>query len=147
MTPPETLVTQRIRTIFETEFEAEGWTLADDVLPRAAGKDGATVAAVAPVQAAEKPGAVQQLVIPCTLQLYLAYTAEPDEFIVVDPNVIVGYADRLRRAFQTQSSGNSDDLWYLRLLNIRYPLDPTANKSRLEADIEGAATNTASFPS
>lgn len=146
MTPPETLVTQRVRTIFETEFAPEGLTLADDKLVRAAGKDG-TVAAISPESAAEKPGQVQQLVIPCLLQLYLAYDASPDEFIVVDPNVIAGYGDRLRRAFQEQSSGNSDDLWYLRLIRIDYPDDPTGNKSRLEATIEGEATNPAGLGS
>lgn len=147
MTPPETLVTQRIKAIFNAEFAAEGWTLADDELPRAAGKDGDTKAAVFPDEAAERPGAVQQLVVLATVQLYLAYDASPDEFIEVDPNIIVGYGDRLRRAFQAQSSGNSSDLWYLRLKRIAYPPDPTLNKTRLEATIEAAANNPAGMGS
>lgn len=147
MTPPETLIRDRVQTVFASTFSSEGWTAADDKLPRAAGKDGHAVAAVYPEEARENPRVVNELIIPVVLQLYLAYEAEPDEHIVVDPGVIEGYADRLRGAFETQSSGSSGDFWFLRLVRIAYPDDPTGNKSRLEAFIEGHAQNTAGLPS
>lgn len=146
MTPPETLVRQRVQAIFASTFSAESWTAANDKLPRAAGKDGETVAACYPEEARERPGNVEVLEIPVVLQLYLAYTAEPDEFIVVDPTVIEDYGDRLRRAFNTESSGNSSDFWGLRLIRIEYPDDPTGNKSRLEAFVVGMAENPAGRP-
>lgn len=146
MTPPETLVRDRVQSIFATVFTAEGWTAADDKLPRAAGKDGETVAACYPEAARERPGNVEVLEIPVVVQLYLAYTAEPDEFIVVDPGVIEGYADRLRAGFTNQSSGNVSDFWGLRLVGIEYPDDPTGNKSRLEARVVGMAQNKAGTP-
>jgi hypothetical protein len=134
----------RIKSVFETEFAAESWTVTYDKLTRAAGKDGATEIAVSPEEAREKDGAVIQLLIPCTLQLYMAFDATPDEHISIDPNIIVGYGDRLRRAFHgANSSGTTDDMWSLRVRRIIYPDDPTGNKTRLEAQIEGTALNPA----
>lgn len=145
MTPPETALSQRVKSIFATTFAAEGWTLADDKLLRAAGKDG-TAAAVSPVLATERSNRVQELVVTVTVQLYLAFDPDPNENYVVDPNVIIGYADRLRRAMQSNSTGTTDDLWFLRLTNVSYPDDPTGNKSRFEATIEGHCLNPAAYP-
>lgn len=146
MASAATTVRQRVIDIVEDEFTAEAITVTNDKLPRAAGKDGATVAAVYPEAEYERPGRVIELVVPVVLQIYMAYEAEPDETIAVDPTVIEGYADRLREAFRTQSSGNTGDMWFLRLQRIDYPDDPTGNKSRLEARIEGYGNNQASFP-
>lgn len=146
MTPPETQVRARVKAIFAATFAAEGWEAADDKLTRAAGKDGVTQAACYPEAARERFGAVEMLDIPVVLQLYLAYTAEPDENIVVDPTIIEGYAGRLRTAFRTQSSANDPDFWSLRLQRIEYPPDPTGNISRFEAYILGAGQNEAGMP-
>lgn len=146
MASAATSVRERVIEIVEDEFSDEGIIVANDKLPRAAGKDGVTVAAVYPESEYEKPNRVIELVVPVVLQMYLAYSAEPDETIVVDPTIIEGYADRLRSAFQTQSSNNTGDMWFLRLTRIDYPDDPTGNKSRLEAQIEGHGNNLASFP-
>lgn len=146
MASAATSVRQRVIDIVEAEFAAEGLTVANDKLPRAAGKEGVAVAAVYPEAEYERPGLVIELVVPVVLQIYLAYDAEPDETIVVDPTVIEDYGDRLRDAFRTQSSGNTGDMWFLRLTRIDYPDDPTGNKSRLEAQIEGHASNYASLP-
>lgn len=145
MPATETLVRDHIRSVVETEFSSEGFTVADDKLTRAAGMEG-TALAVYPEDASENPKQVMELVVKATLQLYLAYSAEPDENIEVDPSVIEGYADRLRSAFQDDSSGGSGDFWYLRLTGIEFPDDPTGNKSRLEAHFQAYADNLASTP-
>lgn len=146
MASAATAVRQRVIDIVEDEFSAEGLIVTNDKLTRAAGKEGATVAAVYPEAEYERPGQVIELVVPVVLQIYMAYTAEPDETIQVDPGVIEDYGDRLREAFRTQSSGNTSEMWFLRLTRIDYPDDPTGNKSRLEARIEGHGNNQASFP-
>lgn len=146
MASAATTVRERVIDIVEAEFTAEGLTVAHDKLPRAAGKDGATVAAVYPEAEYERAGRVIELVVPVVLQIYMAYEAEPDETIVVNPTIIEDYGDRLRDAFRTQSSGNTGDMWFLRLQRIDYPDDPTGNKSRLEARIEGYGNNQASLP-
>lgn len=145
MSSPATLVRQRVKSVVATEFAGEGWTAADDKLLRAAGKDG-TQLAVSPDSEHEDPRAVACLLIDVLFQLHLAYEAEPDEDIAVDPTIIEGYGDRLRRAFRTQSSGTTSDLWYLRVTDIDYPDDPTGNKTRLHATIQGRADNPAALP-
>lgn len=146
MASAATEVRTRVIEIVEDEFGAEGLLVANDKLTRSAGNKGATVAAVYPEAEYEAPGRVLELRVPVVLQIYLAYDDSPDEDIVVDPGIIEGYAERLRTAFHTQSSGSSSDMWYLRLQRIDYPDDPTGNKSRLEARIEGYANNWAGIP-
>jgi hypothetical protein len=146
MSAPETLVRDRVQAIVNAEFTAEGFTAADDKLLRAAGSDGANHLAVSPERAEEDSRNVGRLVVTVLLQLYLAFDPKPDPDRVVDPTVIEGYADRLRVAFRTQSSGYTGDFWFLRLKRVEYPDDPTGNKSRLEAYIEGDADNPAGLP-
>lgn len=155
MTPPETLTRQRVKSVyasvFATEIANNGWPAspADDKLPRGdlAGQGGKVRAAVYPERAYENPRNVTELICPVILQLYLPYEAEPNEYIVVDPGIVEGYAERLRVAFNDNSSGNLPELWFVRLTAVEYPDDPTGNKSRLEARIEGHAQNRAGSPS
>lgn len=145
MTPPETAVRAAVQEIFADTFDDEGWTAADDKLPRAAGKDGHAEAACYPERAYGKPGQVIELVIPVVVQLYLAYDPSPDEYIRVDPGVIEGYADRFRVAFDDLHSGDSD-FWFMGGPDFDYPDDPTGNKSRFEARVEGHAHNLGNTP-
>lgn len=150
-TAPETLVMERVASIVDTEFDAEGFTTEYDRLGRSAGMEiteGARIA-VAPdpnFPVTEAPQKTLVLQVPVTLQFYLAYEAEPDETIAVDPRVITGYGHRLREAFRANSSANSPQMWFLRLISIQYPPDPTGNASRLEARITGFAENAAGTP-
>lgn len=140
-----TLVRGRVKTIADACFAAEGFVTEDDKILREAGRDGRNRMACYPELETEASGQVNRLDVFVRLQLYLAYTAEPDENIAVDPTIIEGYAARLRAAFETQSSGIVSDMWYLRLQRIEYPDDPTGNKSRFEAAIFASADNLASL--
>jgi hypothetical protein len=144
MAAPATLVRARVKEVVEDEFSAEGFTVADDKLLRAHGKDG-TELAVSPDFERESYGNVNVLEVGVFLQVYLEYDASPDEGIVVDPSIIEGYGDRLRRAFQTESDGTTADLWFLRLTGIEYPDDPTGNKTRLEARFTARCENPAAL--
>ncbi len=143
-TPPEQAAATAVKSIFATTFSSEGWTLADDRLLRAAGKD-ATQSAIYPVIAQEKSSQVQELIVTLTVQLYLKFDPEPNEDYVVDPNVIIGYADRFRRAFQGNSTGTTNDMWWMRFTGVTYPVDPTGNVSRFEATIEAHCSNPAAY--
>ena len=145
MTPPETLLRQRVADLIETEFAPEGITVENDRLVRAAGKDGQTRVAVSPDDATPNPRDLQVLETMVTLQYYLPYTAEPDETIVVDPGVIENVANRIRTAVRNNQSGALDDFWFFNLVRITYPPDPTGNKSRLEATFKGCSTNPAAL--
>lgn len=146
MTATETLVRARVKQVVEAEFAAEGFTVENDKLPRAAGRDGRNRLAVSPEEASEQFSDVTVLEVNVLLQFYLAFEAKPDENIAVDPGVIEGYADRLRTAFQANSDGGTGDFWFLRLTGIDYPDDPTGNKSRLEAHFTARASNPAGLP-
>ena len=146
MPPLETQTRDRVKEVIEDTFDTEGFTVSDDKLTRAAGMNGEAELAVYPELTSEDPDNVEHGVATVVLQLYCAYTAEPDETIVVDPGIIEGYADRIRTAFQSASGGNNPDLWWLRCVRIEFPDDPTGNKSRLEAIIEGHGQNRAGTP-
>lgn len=147
MTTEEALM-ERVKEVIEDEFSAEGFTVEYDKIGRSAGMEIASGARVAftPDDAIENPRNVVELVVRGTLQLYMAYDAEPDETIVVDPTTIVQYAGRIRAAFKDSSSGDTDELWFCRMTGVIYPDDPTGNKSRLEARILAFGQNEAGMP-
>lgn len=145
MAAPATLARERVKAIVEAEFSAENVTVESDKIPRAAARDGRTRVACSPNFEAEIAGRVNELEVDLLLQYYLPFTADPDENIVVDPAAIEAVADRLRRAFQTQSNGIVSDLWFLRLRRIEYLDDPTGNKTRLEAQITAWCENPAAL--
>ena len=140
------LTMDRVKEVVEATFAAADWTVEYDKLPRAAGHDGNDRLAVYPEADRERPGRVQELIAPVVLQIYPAYVADIDEHQQVDPRIIVRVGEELRDAFKNASGGVSGDLWFLRLTRIEYPDDPTGNKSRLEAYIEGHGNNSAATP-
>lgn len=145
MSAPETDIRAYVKAAVETEFAAEGFTVEDTRLLTAAGSDGRNRVATSPVRAAENDRVAIRLDVETTLQMYLAFEAEPDENRVVDPGVIEGYGDRLRTALAPNSAMATSNLWGLRVTAIDYPPDPNGQKTRLEATIEGFADNTAAL--
>lgn len=145
MSAPATLVRGRVKEVVEAEFSGEGYTVEDDKLPRAAGRDGVARLACYPEMERQSFRDANVLDIAVVLQFYLPYTAEPDETIAYDPGLIEAVADRLRRAFKEQSDGTTEDFWFLHLTTVEYPDDPTGNRSRLEATFNACATNHAAL--
>ncbi len=145
MSATETLARNAVKAAVEAEFSAEGYTVTNDKLTRAAGKDGDALA-VSPDASYEDPRYVGMLITQVLLQVYLKYDPTPDENITVDPSDIEAIAGRLRHKFRTSSQGTGGDFWWLRLIRIDFPDDPTGNKSRLEATFEVRADNEAGLP-
>lgn len=143
MAAPETLLRQRVAALIEDEFALDSGTVKNDKLPRAAGKDGADEIATSPENAYPHQGNWTQLVVRARVQFYMGYDATPDEYISVDPAIIEAKGDQFRRALEGNQSGNSPDFWYLNLISLDYPDDPTGNKTRFEAVVEGRCNNPA----
>lgn len=144
MPSSETACRQVVVDIVEAAFAAEGFAVAADRLPRAAGQDGEVHVAASPEGPSEEdPRDVSMLKVSVLLQLYLGFDPTPNADYVVDPVTIEDYADRLRTAFRNPAGTNDDVLWYPRLTRIDFPPDPTGNISRLEAHISGWAQNAA----
>lgn len=139
---------ERVKAIADTAFTPAGLPPVEyDKLLRAAGKDGAAKLAIYPEGA--QPARQQRitLVVPVVLQVFLAYAAEPDENLVVNPLTIVDLAESFRQGFGPASvEPATGEAWFLRLQGVRYPDDPTGNKSRFEALIEGVGTNAVELP-
>lgn len=134
-----------IKTAIETEFSAEGFTVENTKLLRAAGSDGRTRLATSPVTSRENDRVAVRLDVEVVLQFYLAFDATPDEDRTVDPSVIEGYADRVRTALAPSSSMATANLWGLRVTRVDFPDDPDGQKTRLEATIAGFANNKAAL--
>lgn len=145
MSAPETDIRAYVKTVVEDEFSTEGFTVEDTKLLRAAGMDGRDRVATSPVIARENDRVAIRLDVEVTLQMYLAWEAEPDENRTVDPTVIEGYGDRLRTTLAPSADMATGNLWGLRVTEITYPDDPNGQKTRLEAKIEGFADNTAAL--
>lgn len=145
MAAPATSARARVESVVETEFAPQSISVEADKLLRAAGRDGRTRVACSPVSESEVPRNVNELQVDLLLQYYLPFNDEPEENYAVDPTAIEAVADRLRRAFRTQSGGTTSDMWFLRLRRIEYPDDPTGNKSRLEAYITAWCDNPAAL--
>jgi hypothetical protein len=140
----ETACRQVVKNIVNAEFAPEGFVVADDRLPRAAGQDGKTHVAASPEGPSEENARdVGMLKVTVLLQLYRGFDPTPNADYAVDPTIIEGYAGRLRSAFRNPTGANDDTLWYPRLTRIEFPPDPTGNSSRLEAYISGWAQNDA----
>lgn len=154
MAAPETSVSERVAAIADATFAAE-ITAGDitatehDKFGRSAGMElasGKARMAVSADEAREDFRRVIELVVPVTFQFYMAYDAEPDETIVRDPREIQALAARLREEFN-ETSGPGADHWFIRCKRIEYPDDPTGNKTRFTAEIEGRCANPAALPS
>lgn len=142
MPAPETIVLERVAAAADAALVPRDLPeCAFDKLLRAAGKDGARVAVY---QEEAAPNARNRLVleVPVVLQVYLAFEAEPDENLVVDPRVIAEHAQAFREALRGPAGQATDPSpWFLKLQAVRYPDDPTGNKSRFEALIVGVGEN------
>lgn len=154
MAAPETSVSERVATIANAVFAAE-ITAGDitatehDKFGRSAGMElaaGKARMAVSANEAREDFRRVIELVVPVTFQFHMAYDAEPDETLVRDPRAIQALAARFRTGFN-ETSGPGADHWFIRCKAVTYPDDPTGNKTRFEAEIEGRCSNPAALSS
>jgi len=150
MAAPETAARNAVKALIAAVYAAEDWEAGDDKFGRSKGMgephDVASIS-VTPDSSRERPGKAWLLDINITVQFYLGYDAEPDETIQRDSTIIEGYAARLRDAFAGGGATvDQDDAWYLRLTGIEYPVDPTGNKTRYEAQITAEGLNRAAMP-
>lgn len=142
MASPYEEVANALKTIIDTEFSAEGYTALHDNLHPAVGEEGTRIG-IAPEE--ETPRADNMLMndTSVTVKFYRRWSADVDPSKKVDPRVIAGFAERLRNAVRTASITSSGGFWYFNVVRVRYPNDPTGNKTRFEADIVAYGNNSA----
>jgi hypothetical protein len=91
------------------------------------------------------PNRRDQLVLETTIlvQFFGTWQKEIDNMNIIDPAWIEAQAEAFRLAIQPEQSQNQSDLWYLAVTRLRYPPDPTGQKTRFEALVLARSNNTA----
>lgn len=148
-TAPETRLRERLIEALEAEFKAEGIKFLNDKLHDSKGREGA-IGAVYPGPAATQLG--NELILEPTayVQLFGKWTAEVDADKTVDPTPVEEWAERIRRACQSDgvegTEGGDEHLWWYSVTRVDYPEDPGGNISRLLVTVVGKAQNPALVP-
>lgn len=123
-----------IMQIADAEFAAEGWITASDWLHPSLGHSGTRMGCYTEVQA---PNREHGLILDTEVhfQFFGYYDKEIDPEQAVDPAIVENYAERFMRALQVGNAPNLSHAWFLNLMDITYPGDPTGNKTRFIARI------------
>lgn len=129
----------RLKTAIQTEFAADQLTVLDDKLNRAIGQDG-NYCGISPISEGPGPNA-HTLEAVVLVQIHQYFDAQINEYQLVDPASIEGWADRLRDCLRPEALTGTNTCWYFRIDDITYPDDPTGNKTRLEAKIKAFGPN------
>lgn len=141
MAAPETEARAALKSLIESAFSAEGFTVANDHLHESLGNKGTRIG-VSPNRSSPTSSNNFVLEMQIFVQFYAKYKLEIDPLQSVDPATIEGYAERFREALRT-GDPNTSRVWYFQLTNLNYPLDPTGNKTRFEATVVARGNNTA----
>lgn len=135
-------VATAVKTVFDAEFSAEGFTMIFDNLHESLGRDRVDVG-IAPVEDVVAPNnaIIQETWV--EVRFYGLWRQEISPETVVDPVPITAYAERFRAALK--SSGAMDpgtnQVWFFDIRRIQYPNDPTGNKTRFHAQIRAFGNN------
>lgn len=148
-TAPETRLRERLIDALTKEFEAEGIKFLNDKLHDSKGREG-HIGAVYPGPSQIQP--TNELILEPTayIQLFGKWTAEVDPDKTIDPTPTEEWAERIRRACQSDGNegveGGDEHLWWYSVTRVDYPPDPGGNISRLFVTVTGKAQNPALIP-
>lgn len=76
------------------------------------------------------------------IQFYGPWKEAVDPLQIVDPREITNKAERMKQALQSVRTVGLGIAWFFDVVNVRYPIDPTGNKSRFELGIVVRGNNT-----
>jgi hypothetical protein len=133
-----------LATIITTCYTAEGWIPIHDELHESLGWAG-TVIGIAPDERGDIVNNANALVQETwvVVRFQGAYNLKVDPSQSVDPRIVANYAERFRRAIQTANvpSYGTAQTWFYDIRDIRYPRDPTGNKTRFFATLRAFGNN------
>lgn len=137
-------VASRIITIFNTEFLVEGFTMVPDNLHGSQGRTRVDVG-IAPADDGDVVSANDNVVQETWLDVkfYGLWKQEIKPTTEVSPYIVTAYAERLRNALRAATATNpkTGQLWYFDIRRVRYPNDPTGNKTRFVMTIRAFGNN------
>lgn len=133
-------VATAIKSAFDAEFAAEGFTMVFDDLHEAMGRTRVDVA-IAPLEdrVASNNNIVQETTV--EVKFYDLWDERITPTTVVDPSKIAGYAERLRNALRNVRTVSTSQTWFFNIGRTTYPRDPTGNKTRFVMEITAYGNN------
>lgn len=136
---PITQFRQALKNILNAEFEDDELAVYDDRLAPSEGHDG-PVAGVAPEAEATGEGGIDQTFL-IAVEVHAWYDAQIDEHQRVDPAKIEDWSWRFQKRVAQASTVNTAAAWWFDIVRIDYPDDPTGNKTRFRALVQGHGEN------
>ena len=137
-----TIISDAVIAAFNAEFAAEGFVMIPDRLHESLGRKRVAVG-ISPDE--DSPNSRTRIAEEhyLTVQFYGLWDERIDPETQINPSIVVGYASRLKEALrQTQvADPGTDAVWYFDVDRVRYPNDPTGNKSRFEMTIRAWGSN------
>lgn len=142
MPSPYQTVAAAIKAAFDAEFAPEGFVMAYDNLHESLGRTRVDVG-IAPIE--DYPSGNNSLVQETLVEVkfYDLWKQEISPETVVDPARIASFADRFRQALRRSqvTDPGTGMVWFFDVRRIRYPNDPTGNKSRFVAEVRAFGNN------
>ena len=135
-------IADALKVIIDAEFAPENYTAIHDNLHSAVGLEGTRIG-IAPEEETPATGNMLQQNTLITVKFYRRWDDVVDPVKKVDPRLIAGFAERFRIALREANKVSTGQVWYFNLMRVRYPNDPTGNKTRFEADITVYGNNQA----
>lgn len=139
MAAPITNFRNAIKAVVEDahpDLIADGMPVRNDKLHPSLGHSG-PVAAIYPTgeRAHSESGVTNAMQI--VVQMFLRYDLEVDPEQTVDPAIVEQRAFQFQQAVQRAASPRNQGVWFYNVVDIDYPDDPTGNKTRYVATLEG----------
>jgi hypothetical protein len=133
-----------LKTIIDSCYTAEGWVGVHDELHESLGFDQTRIG-IAQDERGDIVSSGNALVQETwvVVRFQGKYDLKVDPLQSVDPRIVANYAERFRRAIQTANvpSYGTNQTWFYDIREIRYPRDPTGNKTRFFATIRAYGNN------
>lgn len=139
---PFEIVATAVKDAFDAEFASEGFTMTFDNLHESLGRNRVDVG-ISPEEdnVNMRNALVQETWV--EVKFYDLWRQEITPDTVVNPTRITSFAQRFRDCLRTTSvsTPGTGMVWYFDVRNIRYPNDPTGNKTRFVASVRAYGNN------
>lgn len=133
---------EQLKVILDATYAAEGIVAEHDDIHESLGSQG-TRLGISPDERGDIVSGRNALVQETWIEVkfYGAYKLDVNPNQAVDPRAITLLAERFRRSIEASNQAVSGSMWYYNLLQIRYPRDPTGNRTRFVATLRAFGNN------
>lgn len=132
----------QLKVVLDATYAPEGLVTEHDDIHESLGFQGARLG-IAPDERGDIVRGDNALVQETWIEVKLfgVYNLEVNPNQAVDPRAITLLAERLRRSIKASNQAATGSMWYYNLMQIRYPRDPTGNRTRFVATLRAFGNN------